>query len=204
MTKIIIALSLGAIVGIITITPMILRHTARLTVLAVFCQCLIIALVIFLLQWNPDSWLYWTSGIVVGIVGLSPTIIWRRYRKIKSILIILLYGAFIGLVITATADKYHYYKAQEAALFNRSNLHSQITELSQQLDNNIKRYKKHAAGDSRGFKTNVPKDYLIYWKRKIEQIGSADFPIELIKTKTSVTVAVTLKADGAVKEVNII
>lgn len=93
--KILEALLLGAVAGAIDAVPMI-KTAPRFATLLVFSQWVFLGLVIPFVAWDLEPWV---KGMILGVLGMIPTMILVWPRNPKRIPGIAVFGAGLGAMI---------------------------------------------------------------------------------------------------------
>jgi len=96
MKTLFIALFLGMLAGIIDILPMIRQKVNKYSIAAIFIQWVLIALVVYFINWDISSWL---KGLVIAELGMLPFMIQAGYRNKKSILPTFVFAAVLGIFL---------------------------------------------------------------------------------------------------------
>ena len=96
MEKILIALSLGALVGAIDIIPMVRKKVYKYSIIAVFVQWMLLGLLIPFVNWGIQPWL---KGMIIGLLGMVPTMVVAYDRNRSAVIPTGVFGAVFGSLL---------------------------------------------------------------------------------------------------------
>lgn len=111
MNNYLIALFIGAAAGAIDALPMMHQNVPKFSILAIFCQWILLGLVIPFIEWDTDPWL---SGLILGELGMLPFMIQARYRNKKAVIPMMIMAGILGVAIAVAGE----YFIQPKPLFN--------------------------------------------------------------------------------------
>jgi hypothetical protein len=98
MTKLFIAIGIGALAGIIDVTPMLMRNAERSAVLSAFVHWIVVAVLTAYIQHPAPSWL---KGVIVALLTALPVVMERAVENPQSAIAItamsIVLGAGIGV-----------------------------------------------------------------------------------------------------------
>lgn len=101
MNNYVIALLIGAAAGLIDAIPMLGRKIPVFSVAAIFCQWVLLGLVIPFIKWETEPWL---TGLILGELGMLPFMIQVMYRNKKALLPMILFAGILGVAIGVAGD----------------------------------------------------------------------------------------------------
>ena len=93
MDKIIIALFIGVIAGIIDIIPMIIQKMNKWAVVSAFSHWVFLGLIIPFVSWSITSWL---KGMIIGLAAAVPVLLMVAPQEKKAIIPISIMSALLG------------------------------------------------------------------------------------------------------------
>jgi len=111
MNNILIALLIGAAAGVVDTLPMLRQKVPRFSIAAIFCQWVLLGLVIPFIRWDTEPWL---TGLILGELGMLPFMIQVLYRNKKAVIPMMIFAAILGIAIGVAGD----YFIKPQPLFN--------------------------------------------------------------------------------------
>jgi hypothetical protein len=96
MPKILIALGIGALAGLIDVTPMLMRHVERPVVLSAFIHWVVVGVLTAYVHVPAPAWL---TGVLVALLTSLPVVVQRAGENPQSALGILAMSVVLGAAI---------------------------------------------------------------------------------------------------------
>ncbi len=96
MNDILIALSIGIVVGIIDIIPMIIQKMEKSANLSAFSHWVVLGLIIPFVSWNIAPWL---KGLIIAEISAIPILFMVAPKDKKAILPITIMSAILGIAV---------------------------------------------------------------------------------------------------------
>jgi hypothetical protein len=93
MTKLLISIGIGALAGLIDVTPMLMRHVDRSTVLSAFTHWVVVGVLTAYIRLPTPSWL---NGLLVALLTALPVVVQRANDNPQSALGILTMSIVLG------------------------------------------------------------------------------------------------------------
>ncbi len=103
MNKIVIALIIGIVAGIIDVIPMVIQKMDRYSNLSAFTHWLVLGLIIPFVSWNVDGWL---KGLIIAEISAVPVLLMVAPKDKKAIIPIAAMSAVLGVAIGVAGSKF--------------------------------------------------------------------------------------------------
>ena len=103
MNDIAIALLIGILAGVVDVIPMIKKRVPWHSTVSVFAQWVLLGLLIPFVRWGVEPWL---KGMIIGALGMAPTMILAINRNLKSLGPTLAYGVILGAAIGLAGEQF--------------------------------------------------------------------------------------------------
>lgn len=91
-----IAGTLGSVAGLLDAAPMLRMAVPRFSVYSTFLQWVVLGLLIPFVDWGLSPWL---QGLLIGVLGMIPSMAVLYYRNRRAIVTTALAGAVLGAAI---------------------------------------------------------------------------------------------------------
>ena len=102
MEKILIALAIGIIAGIIDIIPMVIQKMDKFANLSAFFHWVVLGLIIPFVSWDIEPWL---KGLIIAELSAIPILLIVAPKDKNAIIPIMIMSAILGIVV-AVAGAY--------------------------------------------------------------------------------------------------
>ena len=103
MSKIIIALLIGIIAGIIDVVPMIIQKIDRSACISAFVQWIFLGLIIPYVSWDIQPWL---KGLLIAEMAALPIMVLVFVKEPKSTIPIFIFSAILGALVGVAGAKF--------------------------------------------------------------------------------------------------
>jgi hypothetical protein len=103
MGKLLIALFIGIIAGVIDIIPMILQKLDRYSIISAFIQWIVATFVIIHIEFGIEGWL---KGLIVALLMALPIVVLVMKNDAKSTVPILIMSIVLGSLVGFIGDMY--------------------------------------------------------------------------------------------------
>jgi hypothetical protein len=102
MEKILVALCIGLVAGIIDVTPMIIMKLEKSANWSAFVHWVVLGLVIPFVSWDIEPWL---KGLILGELTTVPVMIIVFSKDKKSIIPMVFFSAILGIGVAIAGSK---------------------------------------------------------------------------------------------------
>ena len=99
MNKILIALIIGIVAGIIDVVPMIIQKMDKYANLSAFSHWVVLGLIIPFVSWNISPWL---KGLIIAEISAIPILLMVAPKDKKAIIPITIMSAILGIAVAIT------------------------------------------------------------------------------------------------------
>lgn len=103
MKKVLVALLIGLIAGIIDVVPMILQKIDRASCVSAFVQWIVLGLIIPYVNWDMQPWI---KGLVIAELAALPIMILVFAQEPKSVIPMIIFSAILGALVGIAGDRF--------------------------------------------------------------------------------------------------
>ena len=94
MDKILIALIIGVVAGLVDVIPMIIRKLDKTANWSAFIHWIVLGLIIPFVRWDIQPWL---TGLIIGELTTLPVMIIVFPKNKKALIPMILFSAILGI-----------------------------------------------------------------------------------------------------------
>ncbi len=103
MEKIVIALGIGVIAGIIDVVPMIIQKIDKFSCVSAFIHWIVLGLIIPYVNWDISPWLI---GLLIGELTAIPIMIIVFPQDPKAVIPMFIFSAILGVGVALAGSKF--------------------------------------------------------------------------------------------------
>jgi hypothetical protein len=96
MSKLLPSVCIGALAGLVDVTPMVMRHADWSVVLSAFAHWIVVGVLVAYVQIPQPPWM---KGVLVAVATALPTVVERTSHNLQSAFGILAMSIVLGAVI---------------------------------------------------------------------------------------------------------
>ncbi|NOU18708.1 MAG: hypothetical protein HOO91_14215 [Bacteroidales bacterium] len=101
MEKILIALLIGIIAGLIDVTPMIIQKLDKTACWSAFVHWVVLGLIIPFVHWEIQPWL---KGLIIGELSVIPIMIIVLAKDKKALIPMSIFSAILGIGVAVAGS----------------------------------------------------------------------------------------------------
>jgi hypothetical protein len=101
MEKILIALCIGIVAGLIDVTPMIIQKLDKTACWSAFAHWVVLGLIIPFVHWDIQPWL---KGLIIGELSVIPIMIIVLAKDKKALIPMSIFSAILGIGVAVAGS----------------------------------------------------------------------------------------------------